>query len=375
MNRKIVLSIIAMTLMTGAFRGCGYILDDDGNNIDPMPYEETDDLTQADRESESDENPEEDDFDYSDPLMSYMMTDIYYSEIVSFTTGTNDYSAMLEADTNSITMIVDLDNDGLNEAIVCGVDTSGRVTSLPVFMEDINKRNSNQKYYQINYAYFINDNNEIEPIDLVYGESLLQEQCLVVKDDMSYLTMNGYYVTSPYGQMLTVVDDKLVNVTQDLYPVGHKYFSTENELVWYKSYYGESLQCVAGESYNDVLESGRGSGLVSIPYFYSVDGTNIEGYGMKVLTEAEVEEIARFDYSEIDDYSAIDENSEIQFLLCDNGKLYVNVAFGGRDYAYFRCREYAKGSVKWVINGLYFGTCLENPLEPGTWDYMTKVHQ
>lgn len=291
-----------------------------------------------------------------------------FSSPILFTTESNTYTELLETGPDAISMIFDLDNDGINEAIVCVVDNTGIASELQIGEEMYYLKNTNQHYYLIRNAYFISDDNTIEEMCELAGVSILQKQRLTVGDNQSYLALNGYYENKSCGEIVTVSEDKYVNITGDLFPNGHKYFSGNNEIVWYKSFYGGEVQYEAGMSLYDKIEQGQASDLARIPYYYTVDGLNIKQYSSRVVTADEVSEIAEFDFDEYADAY------DCQFILASNGNLYVNVATKNTYIMLLHCYVYQKGSKSWNLTCFTDGFAVEDATGDPSWELLTKIN-
>ena len=359
-NKLIISSIIALTTVA-SIQGCGAIYND--NYVDFSLEPEIGEVDTEDNDvSEA---------DIANVLKQFDSMFIYYNGIVSFSAGKNEYTELIEAEEDSISLIFDLDNDGVNEAIVCNIDAECSISELPEYSEDYVKAPVNQKVYKIKQAYFITENNDVEFIDIIEGEYIMQYQCLVSRADCSYLCLNGYYDAAPYGSIITTENDEPVSITEDMFHEGHKYFYTEDTIVWHKSQIGCDMTYVVRESYNDTLAKGGGTGLFSIPYYYKFDGTRPEAYGARKLTEEEVLEMGSFD---TESYADAD---SVEYILFDNGLLYVNSVIGNLQVAYFKCKVYELNQSsrnRWDVVDIRMGFAVENPLEPSTWEYMTRIH-
>ena len=120
-----------------------------------------------------------------------------------------------------------------------------------------------------------------------------------------------------------------------------------------------------------LVGKGGGTGLFSIPYYYKFDGTRPEAYGARKLTEEEVLEMGSFD---TESYADAD---SVEYILFDNGLLYVNSVIGNLQVAYFKCKVYELNQSsrnRWDVVDIRMGFAVENPLEPSTWEYMTRIH-
>ncbi len=218
-----------------------------------------------------------------------------YGEIVSFTEERNEFIEYVTTDKNAYSIVVDLDNDGINEAFVC----------TGIYDADFENIETDD-------LYFIDENKAIHELDIEGNYEIGVNQQYVVNDFGTYITINGVFGLESDGDIYTLVDDKLVNVTESIEGLGKKFFSDKNEIIWCKT--GYMGFCETDKGVDTELWTGR----TYIPYAFKLEGNDIALYPCRKITLDEVNKIATFEDSKYPDVESV------CYLYCDNGELRVN---------------------------------------------------
>ncbi len=251
----------------------------------------------------------------------------YYGEIVCFAMGENVFTDMLDSKYDKFSLVLDLDNDGIEEAFVCDAmeyDEKGiLIDSICFFDEQMN-------------------------MNVIMNEGYLyikMEQYLLKNDLYSYVTLNGYNGIDPIGFIYSYIDDKCAIITDELLQYGRKYFVSSDELLWIRSGY---MNCY---DIDEDTDEGFWNGRSFIPYFYKIENNELFLITAEEKNINEINEIAVFN---IDDYT---DAESVQFLLRENGELEVNYVksdfFGYNFYSDIYYIEDNEWVYKYWVHGYY----------------------
>lgn len=289
----------------------------------------------------------------------------HFGEVYYFAGMDDEYTDLIDSDSNKREMTVDLDNDGINEAIVCVYQNINSVCSeFGVLYVDENV----YVLFPLEGLYFICEDKSVRELEISSGQYLIESQYLLTKDNMSYLTLNGYLGTDSIGRIITVVDDEPVMLTKDLNDAGHKFFSAEDEVMWVSYDYNAYVV----PSFGEPVKDGSFYGLCKFPYIYKIENTELKLIGAKEMSLEEVNALASFDDS------VYDEGAKLQFIYRENGELFVNIAVSeipapGMDPEIrFECDMYHLSNGKWIYYGKTNGFINEDPMKMNEWDLFYK---
>ncbi len=306
---------------------------------------------------------------YFKPENSFRKISEYYGKEVSFEGGSNEFTEAIDTENDLYSLVVDLDRDGVDEAIVCeAYKWEGDNSEL--------YRTNPEGYYYTEKIYFVDETKtphlleEMTDTQLLEGEPttyLLKHQYLLIRDEEAYITLNGEMGTMNTGAIFTVENDKVVNITQELPLWGNKYFSGYDEIVWQKEDALTAYRITEGKSF---LATG-GTGICKLPYHYKLAGTKISGYQSKVVSIEEVQAMAPFDNTKFEEADAV------EYIYRENGELYVNWANMGseaNELVHFEVETYQLTDGLWVFARRDNGYYNEDPLRAPKWDILTRVN-
>ena len=373
MKKNLVKNVLVACMLAVALTGCG----NNGTNEAPTDNEtentevieeqtsETEEDTIEETEENTEENTEvtvtvEDEEIIEEESWPSVYESSYYGDVVAFSTESNEFTDLIDYDGDKISLVADFDNDGADEAIVCTVDYDGDSSEYNGYIEDT--------YYSTIDGYYIEDDMTFKSVDIFsdVSFSILEHQYFIKTDDATFITLNGYKGTTPVGEILSVENDTIANVTDTMWPNGHKFFTAENEIVWI-SYSYSSVDFVEGESFAESFASGKGIFACLVPYYYVVNGTNVAPYDAAAKTAEEVNEIATFETDKYEDADAV------QYIFRENGELDVTYAEITEYDVFFRSDIYYLEDGSWVqknsINGLFYVAPASDESE---WEFLIK---
>lgn len=152
----------------------------------------------------------------------------HYGDVYSFSFIESGYTDLIDYQRNKISMEFDLDNDGLNEAIVCETGES----SYDETNENGEHMKTGEYIYEITKMYFIGEDKSVTNIELLEGRYIYTNQFLITKDGQSYITMNcskDKYGDEAVGEVLTIEDDQIKFLIGDDSYEGFYYFTGEDD--------------------------------------------------------------------------------------------------------------------------------------------------
>lgn len=265
-------------------------------------------------------------------------------EDVYFSNASNEFTKTVDINNYAYSIVVDLDNDGKNEAFVCDVSE----------IEDNN--------ILTDVLYFVDENKEVYVLN-EGNANIYIKQKMLLNENSWYLTINGYEGVESYGDVYSYVDNSLVNITGDLPKYGAKLF-VDGEIVWCKT--GYMGFCQIDENQSASIWTGR----TYIPYYYKLNNNQLALYSSKEKTLDDVNQMGKFDNKKYI------EAESIQYLYCENGDLRVNYAIKD-DYSdctlyTFECDVYNLENGIWVYKYWVKGYYQSNPLDYSIdeWDFL-----
>lgn len=284
----------------------------------------------------------------------------YYGEVITFNDEENEFVELINSGDEKISVVLDMDCDGLNEAIVCLVSSSGRVSDLLGLEYDCDE------YYVLEGMYFIDENKSIELIDRYKrGCYLTKSQYLLKRDNAEYVTLNGYMGVDSIGEVISLRHDELVFITDGVDYTGHKFFLDKDKLIWNSFNYDSTIVPVKGKP----LIEGNKYGKSFYSYFYTIDDFDLKALNTEEKTSLEINNIAPIDLEKYKEYESI------QFIYRENGELDVNYS---TKYEYedeyseivFNCDIYYLTNGIWEFERTINGYMKVNPMEESEWQYL-----
>ena len=284
----------------------------------------------------------------------------HYGDVISFSKIENEYTDLIDYHRNKISMVLDLDNDGLNEAIVCETNRT-----LEDYTDDYSDSDVS---YEIVKMYFIGEDKSVNVIDLFDGRYIYNDQFIVTKDGVSYVTMNGKggdYGFDLRGEVLTVENDQYKFLVGDESYEGQFYFTSDDEMEfvqivgngWVSIDEGESLKYCYFEVENPYS------------YEYTLEDGELIGVPAMELSLEEVEAIGKLEIG----YPSNDKNIlAVQYIYRENGELDINYAVQKVGEIHFKCDKYFLEDGKWEYDSTNAGFIRINPNEENSWEFLTS---
>lgn len=280
-----------------------------------------------------------------------------YGEVVEFSQDNNEYFDLVDTDKELVSIVLDLDNDGRSEAVLAEVSFSGKISEL--FGTE-----NNDEYFCLEKLFFVNEDKAITTIDnYTEGIYLLKTQYILVGDEVSFLTLNGYEGVNSVGEIITTSEDELFVVTNEISFSGSKFFADIDKIVWKKYNYNYWITPVQGK----LLLDGIRHGQCEFSYFFSLDGKSICALKSEEKTYEEVNSIAPFDnkkYENGDGY---------QFIYRENGELDVNYAELDNQDIFFSCDIFFLEDGIWQFYETEKGYKDIDPLQGDDWGYLYSM--
>lgn len=324
-----------------------------------------------------------DDKDTSDVNVQYENNDIieqdiemyngneftYYGEKVNFLIDENE---LLCSDVNfknpTASIMIDMDDDGNNEAIVLDVLETGKISEL-LGTED----SEDDEYFYVDGIYYIDEKGEASRIEVINreitqgnleGMYILKTQYLVRTGNSEIISLNGYNGADPVGEVLSKSNGELVYVSESVGFGGHKYFVSDDEIVWLPNNFNLFYQIETGKSLTEL----GGSGRCEFPYKCKLDKRTLIPYPAKEKTKEDVDEVSFFDDAKYGDAESV------QYILRESGELDVNYAIKLGNEMFFYCDVYYLENGSWSFIEEYNGYCNINPLMENEWKILTQIN-
>ena len=263
-----------------------------------------------------------------------------YTEAVQENYDDLDYQGLLYS------FEVDLDCDGENEAFVVDGEESGyddgMWTAYQMWFVD-EKRNCQK----------LDDLFSMGSVDIYmgqYGKTI---------DDNTYFIINGQVGAEGLGCVYTVMNDKLVVSSASIPSFGQKGF-VDDDLVWYKEFYGMSMDNVDGKPDVDMA-----MGRCYVPYHLGLKDGKFELYSATELSEDDIKE---YECIKKDNYK---DAVAVQYILRDNNELDINyVTDDGEQFNFnadcYYVSEDKTAEYQNTIEGYYS----LQPIDNSGWDFL-----
>ena len=309
----------------------------------------SDDSVIYDKETEDDENendlikPDDKKISFIDYMDGNNLD--YFGKVIYFTPDDNVYTNLLDSIYDKFSLVFDLDNDGKEEAFVCDV----------IEYDD--------KSIRINSLYFVDEQMNMNIISSGDYIEFNIEQYLLKNEEYSFVTMNGYEGVDPVGHILSFINDEWVIITDELLKTGHKFFLSENEILWIRSGY---MNCY---DIDEDADEGFWNGRSYIPYFYKIENGELVLITSEEKNINELNEIAVFN---VDEYSDVE---SVQFLLCENGELEVNYVIANTLGFNFYSDVYYIDDNTWVYKYTVAGYYVPDPTDYSKtdWEFIEEL--
>lgn len=195
--------------------------------------------------------------------------------------------------------VVDLDDDGKKEAFVVDGDESGYDDSM----------------WTANQMWFVDEEYNCQELDDLFdfgSIDIFVDQYGKTIGDNTYFVINGQVGAEGLGYVYTVIDNKLVKSSDSILSFGQKGFDGD-DLVWYKEFYGMSMDNVDGKP-DEYTAMGR----CYVPYYLQLKDGKFELYSATELFEDEIKEYKGLKRDNYKDAVAI------QYIYRDNNELDIN---------------------------------------------------
>ena len=256
-------------------------------------------------------------------------------EDVCFSDGDNEFTEAIDISDCAYSLVVDLDNDGINEAFVCDVSEIDESSIL------------------VDVLYFVDENKVVSVLNEGYTNIYIKQKMLQ-RESGRYVTINGYEGVESFGDVYSYVDDCLVNITGNLSKYGAKLF-VNDEIVWCKT--GYMGFCQVDDEQSEPLWSGR----TYIPYYYKLEDNQLILYSSEGLTLDDINHLGDFNDEVYSDAESV------QYLYCENGDLRVNYVikeeFKDCILYTFECDVYSLENETWVYQYWTKGYYQSDPID------------
>ena len=278
---------------------------------------------------------------------------------IALSNSENEFTKALDVELGNneqfYSFVVDLDNDGKNEAFV-----------LPGFLDkisgDVNSEDPLDYVYS-NSIYFVDENLNVHDLENTApnNEIASVQQYLEVEGNR-YITLNGYCGADKVGYVYTVVNDELTNAVPDLAFRGTKRFDENNELFWTLDAYGCYAMTDDAERTVEECLYGRSD----IPYALYPDNGGFKLYGAKEVSFEEANSVASL-------YDDISDSVAVQIILRDNNELNVNECYLSGDELEFCCNVYkiSKTGDMWFYVDTYKGFKMVDRSNDSKWSILS----
>ena len=284
----------------------------------------------------------------------------------------NDYTHIvstkneINSDFTLVSFVVDLDNDGAEEAFVLEA----------YWYENNNTALTEDSTFDTTRIWFVDEKGDgIELHDFAEDGpvSIHETLQLITIGDNSYLFVSASGQMAAYDQTViyTVKNNAIANAT-DLPCYGSKYF-VDGDVVWYKEMYGMQID---REDDLPLIQSGLTMGHCFIPYHLYLDDSDktFKLYGAKEVSIEEAEELTGLDFSDI-----VVDAAAYQFIMRDNNQLDVNIATAcepsfndyGESYEFICYSYFLQDDGQWESDDYIEGYYLIDPVDfTNIWDFM-----
>ncbi|PHU40061.1 hypothetical protein CSX00_09165 [Pseudobutyrivibrio ruminis] len=298
----------------------------------------------------------------------------YIDDVVTADLNPNDYTHIVSM-ANDITgeytlvsYVVDLDNDGTDEAFV-----------LEVYWNETNNSPlTEDSTFEATRLWFVDEKGDATNLTDFAKDgpvSVHETLRLVTIGDNSYVFVSAYGQMAAYDQTVIYTEkyNAITNAT-DLPCYGSKYF-VDGDVVWYKEMYGMQID---REDDLPLIDSGLTMGHCFIPYHLYLDDSDntFKLYGAKEISLEEAEEITGLDFSDI-----LSDATEYEFILRDNNQLDVNIATAcepsfnddGESYEFICYSYFLQDNGQWESDDYIEGYYLIDPVEfTNVWDFLQE---
>ncbi|WP_026515926.1 hypothetical protein [Butyrivibrio sp. MC2021] len=281
---------------------------------------------------------------------------------IALSFGENEFTAAIDVELGTkekfCSFVVDLDNDGKNEAFV-----------LPGFIGKISGDVDSEDTLDYVYAadiYFVDE--KLTP-HLLEGTApdneIASKQQYLEIGGLNYITLNGYCGADKIGYVFTLKNDELLNAVPDLNFRGTKTFDENNELFW-------TLDAHCSYAMTDNTESTVEECLYArsnIPYALYADNGVYKLYGAKEVSFEEANNIASL-------YDDMSDCVGVQIILRDNNELDVNKCYLSGEDIEFCCNVYkiSKTGDMWFYLETYKGFKIVDRSNESNWSILsTKI--
>lgn len=298
----------------------------------------------------------------------------YIDDVVTADLNPNDYTHIVSmanditGDYTLVSYVVDLDNDGTDEAFV-----------LEVYWNETNNSPlTEDSTFEATRLWFVDEKGDATNLTDFAKDgpvSVHETLQLVTIGDNSYVFVSAYGQMAAYDQTVIYTEkyNAITNAT-DLPCYGSKYF-VDGDVVWYKEMYGMQID---REDDLPLIDSGLTMGHCFIPYHLYLDDSDntFKLYGAKEISLEEAEEITGLDFSDI-----LSDATEYEFILRDNNQLDVNIATAcepsfnddGESYEFICYSYFLQDNGQWESDDYIEGYYLIDPVEfTNVWDFLQE---
>lgn len=296
----------------------------------------------------------------------------YIDDVVTADLNPNDYTHIVSM-ANDITgeytlvsYVVDLDNDGTDEAFV-----------LEVYWNETNNSPlTEDSTFETTRLWFVDEKGDVTNLTDFAKDgpvSVHETLQLVTIGDNSYLFLSGTGQMAAYDQaIIYTVKNNAIHNASDLPCYGSKNF-VDGEVIWYHEMYGMQID---REDDLPLIESSLTTGHCYIPYRLYLDDSDktFKLYGAKEISLEEAEELTGLDFSDI-----LSEATEYEFILRDNNQLDVNIATAcepsfnddGESYDFISYSYFLQNNGIWESDDYIDGYFLIDPINyTNVWKFM-----
>ncbi|MBP5324381.1 MAG: hypothetical protein J6Y86_02650 [Pseudobutyrivibrio sp.] len=357
MKHKKIFVLLACSMMGLYLCSCGTNITEEKDEAIDEANEISVEEEAVDKEEDSME--EEDSVDYIDDVVKADLNANDYTHIVSTKNEIN-------SDFTLVSFVVDLDNDGAEEAFVLEA----------YWYENNNTALTEDSTFDTTRIWFVDEKGDgIELHDFAEDGpvSIHETLQLITIGDNSYLFVSASGQMAAYDQTViyTVKNNAIANAT-DLPCYGSKYF-VDGDVVWYKEMYGMQID---REDDLPLIQSGLTMGHCFIPYHLYLDDSDktFKLYGAKEVSIEEAEELTGLDFSDI-----VVDAAAYQFIMRDNNQLDVNIATAcepsfndyGESYEFICYSYFLQDDGQWESDDYIEGYYLIDPVDfTNIWDFM-----
>ena len=296
----------------------------------------------------------------------------YIDDVVTADLNPNDYTHIVSM-ANDITgeytlvsYVVDLDNDGTDEAFV-----------LEVYWNETNNSPlTEDSTFEATRLWFVDEKGDVTDLADFAKDgpvSVHETLDLVTVGDNSYLFVSSFGELAAYSQtIIYTVKNNAIHNASDLLCYGSKTF-VDGEVIWYHEMYGMQID---REDDLPLIESSLTMGHCYIPYRLYLDDSDktFKLYGAKEISLEEAEELTDLDFSDI-----LSEATEYEFILRDNNQLDINIATAcepsfnddGESYDFICYSYFLQNNGIWESDDYIDGYFLIDPINyTNVWEFM-----